>query len=90
MDNSDEPEDFPDGKFVFQKRKDGTFNKSDMYTLREDVIVSPFKCVGQQGEFKLTSTVAKWIAKSCRPINIVEDEGFTEVLRASKHLKDAQ
>src|SRR4029434_3290404 len=24
---------------------------------------------------KLTSTVAKWIAKSCRPINIVEDEG---------------
>ena len=32
---------------------------------------------------KLTSTVAKWIAKSCRPINIVEDEGFTEVLRVA-------
>src|SRR4029434_6865744 len=32
---------------------------------------------------KLTSTVAKWIAKSCRPINIIEDEGFTEVLRVA-------
>src|SRR4029434_2235617 len=32
---------------------------------------------------KLTSTVAKWIAKSCRLINIVEDEGFTEVLRVA-------
>ena len=38
MDNSDEPEDFLDGKFVFQKNKDGTFNKT---TLREHVIVSP-------------------------------------------------
>src|SRR4029434_2801792 len=28
MDNSDEPEDFLDGKFVFQKTKDGTFNKT--------------------------------------------------------------
>src|SRR4029434_1641933 len=32
---------------------------------------------------KLTSTVAKWIVKSCRPINMVEDEGFTEVLRVA-------
>src|SRR4029434_8826350 len=32
---------------------------------------------------KLTSTFAKWIAKSCKPINIVEDEGFTEVLRVA-------
>src|SRR4029434_10871639 len=32
---------------------------------------------------KLTSTVAKWIAKSFRPINIVEDEGFTKVLRVA-------
>src|SRR4029434_10986519 len=32
---------------------------------------------------KLTSTVAKWIAKSCRPINIVEDEGFPEVVRVA-------
>src|SRR4029434_4459419 len=32
---------------------------------------------------KSTSTVAKWIAKSCRPINIVEDEGFTDVLRVA-------
>ena len=31
----------------------------------------------------MTSTVAKWIAKSCRPINVVEDEGFTEVLRVA-------
>ena len=27
---------------------------------------------------KLTDTIAKWIAKNCRPINIVEDTGFTE------------
>src|SRR4029434_140186 len=32
---------------------------------------------------KLTSTVAKWIAKSCKPIHIVEDVGFTEVLRVA-------
>src|SRR4029434_2156045 len=32
---------------------------------------------------KLTTIIAKWIAKSCRPINIVEDEGFTEVLRVA-------
>src|SRR4029434_4591998 len=32
---------------------------------------------------KLTSTVAKWIAKSCRLIHIVEDEGFTEVVRVA-------
>src|SRR4029434_2251091 len=32
---------------------------------------------------KLISTDAKWIAKSCRPINIVEDEGFTEVVRVA-------
>src|SRR4029434_3826617 len=31
---------------------------------------------------KLTSTVAQWIAKSCRSINIV-DEGFTEVVRVA-------
>ena len=32
---------------------------------------------------KLTTTIAEWISKSCRPINIVEDEGFTEVLRVA-------
>ena len=32
---------------------------------------------------KSTSTVAKWIGKSCRPINIIEDEGFTEVVRVA-------
>src|SRR4029434_1187527 len=43
MDNSDEPEDFLDGKFVFQKNKDGTFNNNVICTLREDVIVSPYQ-----------------------------------------------
>src|SRR4029434_4143826 len=28
MDNSDEPEDFLDGKFMFQKNRDGTFNET--------------------------------------------------------------
>src|SRR4029434_7253107 len=91
-----------DGKFVFQKNKDGTFNKTKVICTLCGKTFSfhRSKCVGRRGEFKwnapnhphltvsksacdkLTSTVAKWIAKSCRPINIVEDEGFTEVLRA--------
>ena len=43
MDNSDEPEDFLDGKFVFQKNKDGTFNKTKVICTLcgKDVIVSP-------------------------------------------------
>ncbi len=32
---------------------------------------------------KLTDTIAKWIAKDCRPINIVEDMGFKEVLKVA-------
>ncbi|KAK0142298.1 hypothetical protein N1851_020032 [Merluccius polli] len=27
---------------------------------------------------KLTDTIARWIAKDCRPINIVEDTGLAE------------
>ena len=78
MDNSDEPEDFLDGKFVFQKNKDGTFNKTKVIcTLCGKTLSSKSACD------KLTSTVAKWIAKSCRPINMVENEGFIEVLRVA-------
>ncbi|KAA8578043.1 hypothetical protein FQN60_007108 [Etheostoma spectabile] len=31
----------------------------------------------------LTNTKAKWIAKDCRPISIVEDSGFLDVLRVA-------
>uniref|UniRef100_A0A8C4DLB3 Zinc finger BED domain-containing protein 1 n=1 Tax=Dicentrarchus labrax TaxID=13489 RepID=A0A8C4DLB3_DICLA len=32
---------------------------------------------------KLTDTIARWIAKDCRPINIVEDTGLAEVLKVA-------
>src|SRR4029434_3817021 len=94
------------GKFVFKKNKDGTFNKTKVICtlcgktlslhrsntslkyhlnamhelvgegsssgMRQTTLTEqrrPFiKCACD----KLTSAVAKWIAKSCRPINIVE------------------
>ncbi|XP_065099150.1 E3 SUMO-protein ligase ZBED1-like [Paramisgurnus dabryanus] len=31
----------------------------------------------------LTNTIAKWIAKDCRPISIVEDAGFLDVLQVA-------
>ncbi len=31
----------------------------------------------------LTNTIAKWIAKDCRPISIVEDSGFLDVLQVA-------
>ncbi|KAL0178787.1 hypothetical protein M9458_027681, partial [Cirrhinus mrigala] len=31
----------------------------------------------------LTNTIAKWIAKDCRPISIVEDPGFMDVLQVA-------
>lgn len=34
---------------------------------------------------KLTTAIAKWIATSCRPINIVEDEGLTEIIRIASN-----
>ncbi|KAI7790272.1 putative zinc finger BED domain-containing protein 1-like [Triplophysa rosa] len=32
---------------------------------------------------KLTDTIARWIAKDCRPINIVEDTGLAEILKVA-------
>ncbi|XP_039455640.1 E3 SUMO-protein ligase ZBED1-like [Oreochromis aureus] len=34
---------------------------------------------------RLTNVIAKWIAMNCRPINIVEDEGLTEVLQIASN-----
>ncbi|XP_072246410.1 E3 SUMO-protein ligase ZBED1-like [Leuresthes tenuis] len=34
---------------------------------------------------RLTNVLAKWIAMNCRPINIVEDEGLTEVLQTASN-----
>lgn len=31
----------------------------------------------------MTDTIAKWIAKDCRPINVIGDAGFTEVLKVA-------
>src|SRR4029434_9628281 len=54
MDSSDEPEDFLDWKFVFQKNKDGTFNKTKVIcTLCEKTLsFHRRKCVGRRGELK--------------------------------------
>ena len=63
MIHSDEPEDFLDGKFVFQKNKDGIFNEPKVICTLAVVIVSPLQyqpkvppqrdaCVGRRGEFK--------------------------------------
>lgn len=32
---------------------------------------------------QLTVAIAKWVATSCRPISIVEDEGLTEIIRVA-------
>lgn len=29
---------------------------------------------------KLTAAISKWVATACRPVNIVEDEGLTEII----------
>ncbi|XP_047243631.1 E3 SUMO-protein ligase ZBED1-like [Girardinichthys multiradiatus] len=34
---------------------------------------------------RLTNVLAKWIALNCRPINIVEDKGLTEVLQTASN-----
>src|SRR4029434_4170635 len=117
MYNSDERGDLLDGKFVFQKFKDGTFNKSKVICtlcgktlsfhhsttslkyhlnvkhalvgegsssgMRQTTLTEQRRPLTKSACDKLTTTVAEWIAKSCRPINIVEDEGFTEVLRVA-------
>src|SRR4029434_9495998 len=50
MDNSDEPEDFLDGKFVFQKNKDRTFNKTKVICTLCGKTLSfhRSKCVGRR------------------------------------------
>lgn len=34
---------------------------------------------------KLVAAIAKWVATACRPINIVEDEGLTEIIRIASN-----
>ena len=34
---------------------------------------------------RLTNVLAKWVAVNCRPINIVEDEGLTDVLQTASN-----
>src|SRR4029434_10576709 len=53
MDHSDEPEGFLDGKFVFQKTKDGTFNKTKVICTLCGKTLSfhHSKCVGRRGGF---------------------------------------
>ena len=48
--------------------------------MRQTTITEQHRALTKSACDKLTSTVAKWIAKSCRQINIVEDEEYTKVL----------
>lgn len=34
---------------------------------------------------RLTSTIAKWVATACRPVNVVEDEGLLEIIRIASN-----
>src|SRR4029434_3810967 len=54
IDNSDRHEYFLDGKLVFQKNKDGTFNKTKVICTLCGKTFSfhRSKCVGRRGEFK--------------------------------------
>ena len=51
--------------------------------MRQTTLTEQRRPLIKSASAKLTSTVAKWIAKSCRPIHIFEDKGFTEVLRVA-------
>lgn len=39
--------------------------------------------LGKSSLDKLTDNIAKWIAKDCRPLSIVEDKGFADVLKVA-------
>lgn len=39
------------------------------------------RCVNTHTSARLTTSIAKWIAKDCRPVNIVTDQGLKEVIR---------
>ena len=51
--------------------------------MRQTTLTEQRRALTKSACDKVTSTVAKCIAKSCRPIYIVEDEGFTKVLRVA-------
>ncbi|KAK0153914.1 Zinc finger BED domain-containing protein 1 [Merluccius polli] len=42
-------------------------------------------CMSLPATHRLTDVLAKWIAMDCRPMNIVEDEGLTEVLQSASN-----
>ncbi len=41
------------------------------------------QAINKSASDNLTNTIAKWIAKDCRPISIVEDSGFLDVLQVA-------
>ena len=54
-------------------------------TLRQTKFEENTPCVSKSATDRLTNVLAKWIAMNCRPINIVEDEGLTEVLQTASN-----
>ena len=34
---------------------------------------------------KLIAAIAKWVATSCRPVNVVEDEGLADIIRIASN-----
>ena len=50
--------------------------------LRQTTLIE-HRPVSKSNSDKLTNTIAKWVAKDCRPIPIVEDKGFANVLKVA-------
>ena len=60
----------------------GASTSGDKPSMRQTTLTER-KALSKSTSEKLTDTIARWIAKDCRPINIVEDTGLAEVLKVA-------
>ncbi|KAJ8365164.1 hypothetical protein SKAU_G00139950 [Synaphobranchus kaupii] len=58
---------------------------SNSKALRQTTLGENTPRMSKSATDRLTNILAKWIAMNCRPINIVEDEGLTEVLQTASN-----
>lgn len=50
-------------------------------SVRQPTLNQCIRHVSRQTSARLTTSIAKWIAKDCHPVNIVVDQGLKEVIR---------
>src|SRR4029434_10854670 len=89
------------GKFLFKRQNDETIDKTKVVCHLNAMhpTESSLRLDGRQPTLhdfsrkitrpvreKVTNAVAVWVAGDCRPINIVEDGGLTEVIRIASRL----